>query len=165
MTEKLGARRAVLAVVLAGALVTYGGVSLFVAFLVLGPMAQALFRAADIPGRLMPSAIALACKCPGKGEDPRTDHPAGDHCGQRHARHRLLCRCHAVVLVYLSELSSSSSAVCGILLLPNSSAGCAFSQQTVHVTKSVMRLRGTARMSEPLSDVALCARLMFGNAM
>ena len=59
MTEKLGARRAMLAVVLAGALVTYGGVSLFVAFFVLGPMAQALFRAANIPGRLMPAAIAL----------------------------------------------------------------------------------------------------------
>jgi H+/gluconate symporter-like permease len=62
MTEKLGARRAVLAVVLASALVTYGGVSLFVAFFVLAPMAQALFRAADIPSRLMPAAIALgAC--------------------------------------------------------------------------------------------------------
>ena len=48
-----------LAVVLAGALVTYGGVSLFVAFFVLAPMAQALFRAADIPRRLMPAAIAL----------------------------------------------------------------------------------------------------------
>src|SRR5499425_3464405 len=59
MTEKLGPRRAVLAVVLAGALVTYGGVSLFVAFFVLGPMAQALFRAANIPGRLMPPAIML----------------------------------------------------------------------------------------------------------
>jgi H+/gluconate symporter-like permease len=59
MTERLGPRRAVLAVVLAGALVTYGGVSLFVAFFVLGPMAQALFRAADIPNRLMPATIAL----------------------------------------------------------------------------------------------------------
>ncbi len=59
MTEKLGPRRAVLAVVLAGALVTYGGVSLFVAFFVLGPMAQALFHAGNIPGRLMPAAIAL----------------------------------------------------------------------------------------------------------
>jgi H+/gluconate symporter-like permease len=45
--------------VLAGALVTYGGVSLFVAFFVLGPMAQAMFRAADIPRRLMPAAIGL----------------------------------------------------------------------------------------------------------
>ena len=59
MTERMGPRRAILAVVLAGALVTYGGVSLFVAFFVLAPMAQALFRAADIPRRLMPAAIAL----------------------------------------------------------------------------------------------------------
>jgi H+/gluconate symporter-like permease len=59
MTERLGARRAILAVVLAGAVVTYGGVSLFVALFVLAPMAQALFRAADIPRRLMPAAIVL----------------------------------------------------------------------------------------------------------
>lgn len=59
MTEKLGLSRAMLAVVLAGAVVTYGGVSLFVAFFVLAPMAQALFRAANIPRRLMPAAIAL----------------------------------------------------------------------------------------------------------
>jgi H+/gluconate symporter-like permease len=59
MTRRLGERRAILAVVLAGALVTYGGVSLFVAFFVLAPMAQALFRAASIPRRLMPAAIAL----------------------------------------------------------------------------------------------------------
>ncbi|HQR53237.1 MAG TPA: GntP family permease [Burkholderiales bacterium] len=59
MTGKLGPQRAVLAVVLAGALVTYGGVSLFVAVFVLAPMAQALFRAADIPNRLVPVAIML----------------------------------------------------------------------------------------------------------
>jgi len=59
MTAKLGPRRAILAVVLAGALVTYGGVSLFVAFFVLVPMGQALFRTAEIPNRLMPAAIAL----------------------------------------------------------------------------------------------------------
>jgi H+/gluconate symporter-like permease len=59
MTERMGPSRAMLAVVLAGALVTYGGVSLFVAFFVLAPMAQALFHAADIPHRLMPAAIAL----------------------------------------------------------------------------------------------------------
>src|SRR5262252_1771681 len=59
MTDKLGPRRAVLAVVLAGAFVTYGGVSLFVAFFVLAPMAQALFQAAAIPRRLMPAALAL----------------------------------------------------------------------------------------------------------
>ena len=59
VTKRLGERRAILAVVLAGALVTYGGVSLFVAFFVLAPMAEAMFRAADIPRRLMPAAIAL----------------------------------------------------------------------------------------------------------
>jgi len=59
MGARLGHRRAILAVVLAGALVTYGGVSLFVAFFVLAPMARELFRAANIPQRLMPAAIAL----------------------------------------------------------------------------------------------------------
>ena len=59
MTEWLGPGHAVLAVVLAGALVTYGGLSNFAAFFVLAPMVQALFRAADIPNRLMPAAIAL----------------------------------------------------------------------------------------------------------
>ena len=59
MTKRLGERRAMLAVVLAGAFVTYGGVSLFVAFFVLAPMAQALFRSAAIPRRLMPAAIIL----------------------------------------------------------------------------------------------------------
>ena len=59
MTDRLGTERAMLAVVLAGALVTYGGVSLFVAFFVLAPMAEALFRTAGLPRRLMPAAIAL----------------------------------------------------------------------------------------------------------
>jgi H+/gluconate symporter-like permease len=59
MTERLGPQRAMLAVVLAGALITYGGVSLFVAFFVLAPMAHSLFQAADIPRRLMPAAIIL----------------------------------------------------------------------------------------------------------
>ena len=55
----LGERRAILAVVLAGALVTYGGVSLFVAFFVIVPMAQSLFRAAGIPRRLIPATVIL----------------------------------------------------------------------------------------------------------
>jgi H+/gluconate symporter-like permease len=59
MTKQLGARRVMIAVVLAGAVVTYGGVSLFVAFFVLVPMAQTLFRAAAIPRRFMPGAIML----------------------------------------------------------------------------------------------------------
>jgi H+/gluconate symporter-like permease len=59
MRERLGERRAILAVVLAGAIVTYGGVSLFVALFVLAPMAEALFRSASVPRRLMPATIAL----------------------------------------------------------------------------------------------------------
>src|SRR5262245_46054533 len=59
MVDRLGTDRAILAVVLAGAMVTYGGVSLFVAFFVLGPMATELFRTANIPRRLMPAAIGL----------------------------------------------------------------------------------------------------------
>jgi H+/gluconate symporter-like permease len=59
LVQRLGEPRAILAIVLAGAFVTYGGVSLFVAFFVLAPMSHALFRAADIPHRLMPAAIAL----------------------------------------------------------------------------------------------------------
>ncbi len=59
MTRKLGAKRAILAVVLGGAVVTYGGVSLFVAFFVIAPMAQDLFRSAGVPRRLMPAAIML----------------------------------------------------------------------------------------------------------
>jgi H+/gluconate symporter-like permease len=59
MIERLGNRRAILAVVVGGALVTYGGVSLFVAFFVLAPMAQSLFRSANIPRRLMPATIML----------------------------------------------------------------------------------------------------------
>jgi H+/gluconate symporter-like permease len=59
MSDRLGSAHAILSVVLAGAAVTYGGVSLFVAFFVLAPMAQDLFRAANIPRRLMPAAIAL----------------------------------------------------------------------------------------------------------
>src|SRR5215471_5423344 len=59
ITRSLGERRVILAVVLAGALVTYGGVSLFVAFFVIVPMAQSLFRAAGIPRRLIPAAVIL----------------------------------------------------------------------------------------------------------
>ena len=59
ITRCLGERRVVLAVVLAGALVTYGGISLFVAFFVIVPMAETLFRKAEIPHRLVPAAVIL----------------------------------------------------------------------------------------------------------
>src|SRR6202453_1097852 len=57
MTERLGPQRSVLAVVLAGAIVTYGGVSLFVAFFVIAPMAHQLFRAA--PGLGFIAALVM----------------------------------------------------------------------------------------------------------
>jgi H+/gluconate symporter-like permease len=59
LTERLGPTRAMLSVVLASAAVTYGGVSLFVAFFVLCPMAIALFREAGVPRRLLPAAIMM----------------------------------------------------------------------------------------------------------
>jgi H+/gluconate symporter-like permease len=59
LTERLGTRRTMLAVVLASAIVTYGGVSVFVAFFVLVPMADQMFQAANLPRRLMPAAIGL----------------------------------------------------------------------------------------------------------
>ncbi|WP_172293153.1 GntP family permease [Pseudoruegeria sp. HB172150] len=59
MTRRLGPQRAILAVVLAGAIVTYGGVSLFVAFFLIAPMGLALFRAGQVPRRLLPAALAL----------------------------------------------------------------------------------------------------------
>ena len=59
ITKKLGKDKAVLAVVLSGALLTYGGVSLFVVAFILYPIASMLFREADIPKRLIPGTIAL----------------------------------------------------------------------------------------------------------
>ncbi|MDP2416641.1 MAG: GntP family permease [Hydrogenophaga sp.] len=55
----LGAQRAILAVVLACAVLTYGGVSLFVVAFAVYPIATALFRQADLPKRLIPATIAL----------------------------------------------------------------------------------------------------------
>ncbi len=59
ITERLGETRAVMAVVLACAALTYGGVSLFVVAFAVFPVADALFRQAAVPHRLIPPAIAL----------------------------------------------------------------------------------------------------------
>jgi H+/gluconate symporter-like permease len=59
ITERLGQKRAVIAVVLACAVLTYGGVSLFVVAFAVFPVADALFRQAEVPHRLIPPAIAL----------------------------------------------------------------------------------------------------------
>ncbi|ANK82761.1 MAG: transporter [Rhizobiales bacterium NRL2] len=55
----LGRKRAILAIVLACALLTYGGVSLFVVAFAVYPIATALFREAGVPKRLIPATIAL----------------------------------------------------------------------------------------------------------
>jgi H+/gluconate symporter-like permease len=59
LTSKLGTARTMLSVVLASAMVTYGGVSVFVAFFVLAPLAHEMFQAANIPRRLLPAAVGL----------------------------------------------------------------------------------------------------------
>nr|WP_111301862.1 GntP family permease [Paracoccus saliphilus] len=59
IVDRLGAGRAILAVVLSCGVLTYGGVSLFVVAFAVYPIANALFRRADIPKRLLPAAIAL----------------------------------------------------------------------------------------------------------
>ncbi|WP_047474741.1 GntP family permease [Bacillus siamensis] len=55
----VGAKRAILAIVLMGAILTYSGVSLFVAVFAVYPFAKNLFMKADIPKRLIPGTIAL----------------------------------------------------------------------------------------------------------
>jgi H+/gluconate symporter-like permease len=55
----VGTSRALLAVVLTCAILTYGGVSLFVVVFTVFPLAIALFRQADLPPRLIPASIAL----------------------------------------------------------------------------------------------------------
>ncbi|MFB3925549.1 MAG: GntP family permease [Syntrophales bacterium] len=57
--EKLGHKHAILAVVLSCAILTYGGVSLFVVVFAVYPFAAALFKEAQIPKRLIPGCIAL----------------------------------------------------------------------------------------------------------
>ena len=55
----LGPQQALPAVVLSCAVLTYGGVSLFVVAFAVYPLAVALFRESDLPQRLIPAAIAL----------------------------------------------------------------------------------------------------------
>ena len=55
----VGRSRAILSIVLVCALLTYGGVSLFVVVFAVYPFAAELFRQSDIPKRLIPGTIAL----------------------------------------------------------------------------------------------------------
>lgn len=55
----LGTRQAMLVIVLVCALLTYGGVSLFVVVFAVYPFAAEMFRQSQIPKRLIPGTIAL----------------------------------------------------------------------------------------------------------
>ncbi|MCX7694961.1 MAG: GntP family permease, partial [Caloramator sp.] len=59
IASKLGKQKAIIAVVLSCAILTYGGVSLFVVAFAVYPVAAHLFKEAGIPKRLIPGAIAL----------------------------------------------------------------------------------------------------------
>jgi H+/gluconate symporter-like permease len=55
----LGRERAVLSIVVVCAILTYGGVSLFVVVFAVYPFAAEMFRQGDIPKRLIPATVAL----------------------------------------------------------------------------------------------------------
>lgn len=59
IVARSGQHRAVLAIVLSCAILTYGGVSLFVVAFAVYPIAAALFRESGVPKRFIPGAIAL----------------------------------------------------------------------------------------------------------
>lgn len=56
---KLGMKHAVLAVVIACAVLTYGGVSVFIVAFSVYPMALSLFKDADLPRRFIPATLAF----------------------------------------------------------------------------------------------------------
>ena len=55
----IGQERAILSIVMVCALLTYGGVSLFVVVFAVYPFAAEMFRRANIPKRLIPGTVAL----------------------------------------------------------------------------------------------------------
>lgn len=56
----IGPKQAILAIILMGAILTYSGVSLFVAVFAIYPFANQLFHEANIPKRLIPATIAVS---------------------------------------------------------------------------------------------------------
>ena len=58
-TRVAGPSRSVLAIVIVCAVLVYGGVAVFVVVFAVYPFAAAMFRAADIPKRLIPATISL----------------------------------------------------------------------------------------------------------
>lgn len=59
ITKKLGSGKELWAVVISCAIITYGGVSLFVAAFAIYPIGAAMFRNANLPKRILPPCIAL----------------------------------------------------------------------------------------------------------
>jgi H+/gluconate symporter-like permease len=59
LTKLIGAKQAIIAVVIACGVLTYGVISLFVVVFAIYPLAVALYREADIPNKLIPGAISL----------------------------------------------------------------------------------------------------------
>ncbi|WP_186321403.1 GntP family permease [Bacillus sp. FJAT-22090] len=59
IVDKLGMKYAVMAIVISCAILTYGGVSLFVVAFSVYPMAISLFKQADLPRRFIPATLAL----------------------------------------------------------------------------------------------------------
>ncbi|WP_353097350.1 GntP family permease [Tissierella praeacuta] len=59
LTKIFGPKRAILGVIVGCAVLTYGGISLFVVVFAMYPLAVALFREANITRKLIPGAIAL----------------------------------------------------------------------------------------------------------
>ena len=58
IVEKVGHKNAILAVILACYVMTFGGISLFVVVFAIYPFAASLFKEAEIPKRFIPGAIA-----------------------------------------------------------------------------------------------------------
>ncbi|MCB1941430.1 MAG: GntP family permease [Candidatus Accumulibacter sp.] len=59
IVEWTGKERAIIAIILACGVLTYGGVSLFVVAFAVFPVAMQMFREGNLPKRLIPAAIAL----------------------------------------------------------------------------------------------------------
>ena len=59
IVNKIGAEKAPLAIIIACAVLTYGGVSLFIVAFSVYPMAVSLFKKANLPRRFIPAALAF----------------------------------------------------------------------------------------------------------
>lgn len=61
ISQAMGPQKAILAVILASFLLTYGGVSVFVVVFAVLPIARTIFINSNYPRRLLPSAICAGC--------------------------------------------------------------------------------------------------------